>query len=139
MISVSQAIVHRVALVLDREFGNKVLALSDRMHVWMIDSPTNRAAAEELWAGHRDDPRDPLEHGVTLFTPTIGRTPAEIAVDIMDTIVDHHSEWEHSPPMSEVEIHGMDDIDAIASALASIGMVVSSREGDSLVCAMSPG
>lgn len=135
-----QSVVHRVALVLDREFGNKVLVLSDRMHVWMLDSPTNRVAAEEVWAGQReDDPRDPLEHGVTLFKPTMGRTPADIVVEIMGTIFDHHSEWEHSPPMSELEIHGAPDTEAIASALASVGMVVSAREGDSLVCATSPG
>lgn len=140
MTSMAQSIVHRVGLVLDREFGNKVLALSDRMHVWMIDSPTNRAAAEVVWAGNREgDPRNPLEHGVTLFKSTTGRTPEEIVVEIMDTISDHHSEWEHDPPMSELEIHGASDTDAFSSALASVGMVVSARERNSLICAMSPG
>jgi hypothetical protein len=35
---------HTVAVVLEREFGEKVVALSERAHVWLVDSRANRAA-----------------------------------------------------------------------------------------------
>jgi hypothetical protein len=60
-------------------------------------------------------------------------------LEIMDTISDHHSEWEHDPPMSILEVHGIADADAFSRALESVGMVVLSREGNSVICTMSPG
>jgi hypothetical protein len=126
---------HRVGLVLDRKFGNRVQALSERMHVWMVDSEANRRSAEIIWAATKNaDSRDPLEHGVTLFDSPEGQTPEEMILNIIDTILEHHSEWEHDPPISELEIHGAPDNETFRAALESVPLLILGRESGGLLC-----
>src|SRR5206468_309774 len=56
---------HAVALVVDPEFGERLLDLSRRIHVWALDTPTNRTVAQRVWrevAGTHS-----LENGITTF------------------------------------------------------------------------
>ena len=39
----------RVAIVVERDFGDKLLELSRSQHVWIADTDANRAAAELVW------------------------------------------------------------------------------------------
>ena len=41
---------YRVSIVVDQNFGSRLHELAARMHVWAVDTPPNRAAAERIWA-----------------------------------------------------------------------------------------
>ena len=126
--------VHRVGLVVDTEFGSSIFALAARMHVWVIDSPTNRVDAETIWSRKSADAAKHLEVGVTLFQSPMGTPPDIVVGDILDTIMDHHSEWAHDPPMAELDIYGVPDTDSAAATLSSLGLVVIEREASRIRC-----
>jgi hypothetical protein len=55
-----------VGLVFDPDCGPGLAPLAARMHVWVVDSPANRTAAEGVWSSPQPDARD---RGVTVFDP----------------------------------------------------------------------
>jgi hypothetical protein len=123
---------HTVVVVLEREFGEKVVALSERTHVWLVDSPVNRAAAEPIWARlKRDPPADALAQGLTLFQSLPKASPEEAFADILDTIAEHH------PRMTVLEVYGVRDQRLVEPALATIRFIVSHSEPDHLVASIS--
>jgi hypothetical protein len=135
--STTQSGLHRVRLVLDREFGNRVLALATHMHVWVVDSPTNRVVADAIWSTNSSGAENCLNKGVTLFQTQIGRAPDVIVSDIFDTILDHHSEWACGSPMTEIEIYGLPDTEATDTALNTLGLDVIDRNSCRILCRIS--
>jgi hypothetical protein len=57
----SQEHYYAVALVVDRAFGDQLLEFVRRLHVWIVDSPGNRAAVKEAWS--ELVPRHSLDEG----------------------------------------------------------------------------
>jgi len=55
----------RVAIVFDRQFGDRLAALVMRTPVWIVESNANRAAAAEAWNRAGDWPHI----SVTVFRP----------------------------------------------------------------------
>ncbi len=41
---------HHVAVVVDRAFGERLLPLAQRLHVWVCNTPANREAVEKAVA-----------------------------------------------------------------------------------------
>ncbi len=132
--STTQSVLHRVGLVVDREFGNRVLALAAHMHVWVVDSPTNRVVADAIWSTDSGGAENCLNKGVTLFETPIGQAPEVIVSDIFDTILDHHSEWADNSPMTELEIYGLPDTEANDAALNTLGLDVIDRNSSFILC-----
>jgi hypothetical protein len=56
----------RVAIVFEREFGDRLAALAMRMPVWIVESAANRAAVAEAWNRASEWPHI----SVTVFRPT---------------------------------------------------------------------
>jgi hypothetical protein len=94
---------HRVAIVVDPTFGERLTELSRTAHVWACDTPENRRIARRLWAGRKV--KD-LESGITLFKFAPHDSADEVCRGILETVELHHGEWSHTPPWSEVEVHG---------------------------------
>jgi len=86
---------HAVALVVDPEFGERLLDLSRRIHVWALDTPTNRTVAERVWreAGGTHS----LENGITTFKGSPDAASDEIVGHQLPTIDLHHGAHSHSP------------------------------------------
>jgi hypothetical protein len=53
----------RVAIVMHSDFGTQLPSLTGQFHVWVVDTPVNRRAAEAVWAVGPGD----RAHGVTTF------------------------------------------------------------------------
>jgi hypothetical protein len=111
-----------VAIVVDREFGGRILALATRTRVWAVDSPTNRRVAERL----RDKPRSPEDRGgVTLVEadPAAGR--AATCLELLYGVESEHGTHVHNPPYEQVEVIGVegDDADPVRAELARLGFV----------------
>ena len=57
----------RVAVVLDPEFGDKLMELATSVHVWAVDSQANKAAADRYVRGLKD--RKPDIDGIPVEDP----------------------------------------------------------------------
>lgn len=58
--------IRRVAIVFEKEFGDRLGDLAMRMPVWIVESGTNRAAVSEAWNRASEWPHI----SVTVFRPT---------------------------------------------------------------------
>ena len=101
-------IVHKVALVLDPHFGEKLFPIAERMHVWAVNSTKNSAAAKEWWHKNNDIF---FQKGISTFEYNSNQTPEEIASRIIETIDDHHvadydEEFGEIPEWSVIEVYG---------------------------------
>jgi hypothetical protein len=111
-----------VAIVLDPNYGERVVELARERHVWLVTSASNDPAVRALW----DDPArsleedDPLaEGGVTTFSPT--ETPEASFISILEEVDAHHGEYSHDPPLSLLEVIGLEPTVAVRDELSSYG------------------
>jgi hypothetical protein len=78
-----------VTLVVDPNFGKRANAQASIGPLWVIESPSNRAAIEGLW----NSGPSPFENAPTLFNAVSGRTPEDAAMWEISMVDDHHPEW----------------------------------------------
>lgn len=110
---------HGVALVVDRAFGDRLNALATRLHVWVIDTPTNKAAVETI---RRETSAAPsLERGATTFAADADARPEGIVASMLASIDLHHGQDGHSPPWSFLEVYGAPLTPTLIAALAQFG------------------
>jgi hypothetical protein len=95
---------YRVGLVVDPVFGDKLLPLAARMHVWVIRTPVNQEAVETVW--REDRSMHDLERGATIFDADAKSSLSETVASMLDVIDLHHGELSHSPPYSVLEVYG---------------------------------
>jgi hypothetical protein len=110
---------HEVAVVVDPAFGERVSQLAARVHVWIIDTPENKAAAEALWR-ECSGPHS-IERGATTFSASRTDPPDEVVIYMLDTIDLHHGEYSHVPPWSVLEVFGANPTPRLVAALAELG------------------
>lgn len=100
-----------LALVLDRNAGERLLALSEDTHIWAIESPRNREAAVQVWS------RPGRDLSMTLFHADSTR-PDEIAAEMLETIELHHGEVSQIHRYLRLDVHGSTLTPALREALA---------------------
>jgi tRNA1(Val) A37 N6-methylase TrmN6 len=118
-VRVQSGLEHRVAVVVDPEYGDRVSELSERVHVWLVESPSNLAAAERFWQAHASEYS--LDRGITVFRGRPACAPDELVCEILETINDHHGEWSHDPPWSVLLVRGTTATPRLRAALAARG------------------
>ena len=74
---------YRVFFVLDRDYGERLLELARSGPVWIVDTPQNRAVAQNLWAANPN--RNHLE-GATTFKAGQDCSNEETLINELDTI-----------------------------------------------------
>ena len=113
---------HRVAIVVDPDFGARLEVLASRLHVWIAATVSNRAAAERYWESHPTPiGAAALEAGVTTFDVDTSQSADEWCSAILSTVEEHHGEYSHVPPVSELEIYGTTPTPTLRSALEDSG------------------
>ena len=100
---------HRVAIVVDPAFGDRLDALAGRMHVWVADTSANRAAAERFWA--TSTPSD-LESGVTTLEVDLSQSPEEWCAGIVGTVKEHQGEFRLRAALAA---HGFGDFESTSA------------------------
>jgi hypothetical protein len=110
---------HGVAIVVDADFGDRLPMLASRLHVWLIDTPMNKAAASAVWQS--GPPMQSLEIGVTSFKAERSRSSDQIVAAMLETIDLHHGQYSHTPPWSFVEVYGAQPTPLLSAALAEFG------------------
>ena len=73
-----------VAMVVDEAFGSRLIDLAARLHVWLIDTPKDRASAAELASMHH--------LGVTLYMGAPAVAPNELVASMLSTLDLHHGD-----------------------------------------------
>jgi hypothetical protein len=95
---------YKVAMVLDREFGNKLVALSRKIHAWVCDSPTNLKVVNKI---RKDIKEFSMESGVTNFKVSKDDSAEDMFMNLIDAVDLHHGKFSHSPPWSILEVYGL--------------------------------
>lgn len=99
---------HRVGIVVDPQFGERVLPLARQFHLWVAASDANTPAIRAAWAQEvaSDVSDDALGDGVTSFETLAAESPEEACLGILETVDAHHCDSSHAPPWSEIEVFG---------------------------------
>ena len=116
---------HRIAVVFDGSFGDRLQSLARKLHVWIMKSPENEAAVQKYAATVAQTPdEDPLgrDSGVTIFDGN------ELTEGLVESIWDHHGEFAHDPPLSAVIVIGKEASQSEESVLAAYGFQVIERQ-----------
>jgi hypothetical protein len=113
---------YSVALVVDPEFGDRLRVLSSRLHVWIVDSPCNRPAAEAIWIAKAAGEGYSNEAGVTTFE-AVGATAEDWCIGIIDSVDDHHNSSSHNPGYTVLEVYGAAQSQRIRESLKELGFV----------------
>jgi len=129
------AVEHAVALVLIRDFGSRLEGLAERLHVWLVDTPTNLAEARRIWSESR---ARSLERGVTVFDAGTAADPDEIARQQLDTIDLHHGSWSHDPPWSRLEVYGARPTSDLVADLVELGFTKIAATPDGFTATRPP-
>lgn len=104
---------YTVAIVVDPKFGERLSPLAARLHVWICDTPQNRAAAEVCWREHHESSLGPV-------SPHLNSTRR--VCQKMYCIDLHHGAYSHVPPWEALEIYGDSPTPAVCQALAEFGV-----------------
>ena len=99
---------HTIAVVVDRQFGDRITSLASRVPAWIGTSPTNRPVIEMLWANHP-------EYNLTCINAGEEDSGEELLLSMLDTIDEHHPSW------IAMEVYGTPLTSEIASAFAEFG------------------
>lgn len=114
---------HKVCIVLDPDSGGQIPRLARQFHTWVVESETNTPVIRDFWAEEvtTAETDDPLDSGVTSFEAFSGESREETCIRILETVDDHHGEWSHDPPWSEIEIIGVGFTPRLQAAFVEFG------------------
>lgn len=93
---------YKVAIVLDKSYGSKLLDLSSKVHVWIVDTPENKPWIKQIHSSTKPS----LESGATSFPCDDNDTPEQQLLDIISDVDLHHGQYSHKPPWSVIEVIG---------------------------------
>ena len=80
---------NKVILVVDKNYGQRLLDLVGTGAIWIIDTETNRMAVKENW---HLNPNPKVELSVTTFKYSAEATATETCLSILNVIDLHHGE-----------------------------------------------
>jgi hypothetical protein len=109
---------YRVFVVLDREYGESLSELAASGPVWIVDTPTNRDAAQRIWTA---DPNRSHLDGITTFKTADASSPETALIEQLDTIDLHHGTYSANPPYTVLEIIGTTISERTRAELSQFG------------------
>ena len=81
----------RVTILLERDFVGSLEELAQHTDVWLVDTPNNRAAAENLWARRTAD----SSHTVTTFKVELSLSPETWIIDVLPSLAGSGGDFQH--------------------------------------------
>ena len=126
---------HKVGLVVDRSFGERIVELARSFHVWVVESPANVPFVRRFWESQlADSGPDPLASGITSFVAGEHEMPADICARIAETVDQHHGEFAHDPPWTELEVFGVELDSALQEVFKDLGATTFEPTPEGFVC-----
>jgi hypothetical protein len=120
-----------VALVLDPEFGYRMIPLADLMPVWIVDTPTNREAAERARASR--PPR-----AVTTFLAPSEESRESWFIDILFVLTEHVGAFAEDSHYDSLFVVGLEPSDRVRAELALFGLDVTELIQNGFLARRSP-
>ena len=115
MIKKGEAMKGSVALVLDPEFGDRLLALAKEMPVWLVSSPVNLHAAELA--------RPKLEAGrITTILTRANESTAALLARALYAIDEHQGESSQATPYNELCVRGASEHLLSSELISELGL-----------------
>ncbi|MDQ2798978.1 MAG: hypothetical protein M3Y13_04970 [Armatimonadota bacterium] len=112
--------IHTVGIVVNRNFGDQLLEIARRIHVWVCDTPVNRPVVERL--SQMQQPGEWNEWGATVFRVSDDDSPEDMVIGVLSAVDRHHDEHSHDPPWSQIEIYGVEPTPRLREALQEYGV-----------------
>ena len=109
---------YQIFVVLDRDYGQRLEELSQKGPVWIVDTPVNRAVAQQIWAAA---PNRSHVEGVTTFQFPEDSSSEDILINELDTIDLHHGTYSANPPYTVIEVIGARISVKVKESLAEFG------------------
>jgi hypothetical protein len=126
---------HKVGIVVDRNFGDRIQQLARLFHVWVVESPSNTPVIQKVWeAQSRVPDLDILGPGVTSFGASSGETAEDMCARIASEVQVHHGEFGHDPPWAEIEIHGVQLDDRLGEVFRALGTTEFEAFPEGFIC-----
>jgi len=107
-----------VTVVLDRDFGDRLLAIDATTPVWIVDTPLNRAATRKRWSERGTGSH---LHGVTMFKIFNSDSAEEIFLRELSTIDLHHGIYSADPPYTILDVIGASLTERIKAKMEEFG------------------
>jgi hypothetical protein len=108
---------HCVTVVVDPEFGIRLLELMSEESIWIVDSPANTPIVQTIWKEKESETTAEL----TSFKVDKNGNPEDWLISELTTIDLHHGEYSHDPAWSVLNAIGISWSDRIARELAEFG------------------
>lgn len=114
-----------VALVLNEDFGDRVIALAQQMPVWIVSSPANESAVREARGSYAEG-----EGRITVLLARPGEDEANFLTRAMYAIDEHHGEASQSAPYDTLWVQGTTEIpDEDLAADLGFKVIAATAEG----------
>jgi hypothetical protein len=124
-----------VGLVVDRNFGDRLAELARSFHVWVVESPANTPVIQRIWNNEPSaSAGDQLGAGVTSFVANEKEFPEAICARIAGDLEEHHGEFAHDPPWSEIEVFGVKLSPVLQQAFEEIGATAFEPTPEGFIC-----
>ena len=123
--------VYTVGIVVDTHFGSRIEQLAQKMPIWVVDTPVNRAAAEQFW---RKNSSFTHMQEVTTFKVDLDGTPNDWCCAILLTVDLHHGEYSQNPPYRSVVVIGTDLSADLRAIFENYGFRDFREEGQGFRC-----
>lgn len=87
---------YRIILVLDEDYGRRVIDLAQEAYVWLVQSEENDRWASSIWQRNPAS-EDPLLTGLSTFARMRCEPTDELVIRLLEMIDEHHGEFAHDP------------------------------------------
>jgi hypothetical protein len=124
----------RVTVVVERNFVGSLEELAQHTDVWIVDTPNNRAGAENLWA-HRTAYSS---HTVTTFHAELSLSPEMWVIALLPSLDDHHGLHEEWASDVELQVVGISATANVQAALREFGAFVIEQNNDGFTARRKP-
>lgn len=104
---------HRVYLIVDPDYGERLADLPPGEPVWIADTAFNKPAIQRVWSQKRE--------GITSFEVVPNTTPEDWLIAILDQVELHHGEYSQIPPYSALQVIGTGLSERLRAELESYG------------------
>ena len=94
---------YRVFVVLDRDYGQRLVKLAQTGPVWIVGTPANRSVAQEICAAR---PAHSHLDCVTTFKASEDESSEDMLINELDTIDLHHGTYSADPPYTVLDVIG---------------------------------